>query len=102
MDKIKTLTAKKNFCRQNECAVKTQLSFPNVTHIHTRMTTERLVRTNKSIYMKKQKKKPRISFKILQDEKKRRGLILPNIKLYYQAESLVWTVDSLKTQDKGL
>ena len=38
-------------------------------------------------------RRPRVSFKILQDEKMRGGLKVPNIKLYYHAAKLVWILD---------
>lgn len=38
-------------------------------------------------------KKPRIRFNVLQDKRKRGGLAVPNLKLYYQAAGLVWLID---------
>lgn len=38
-------------------------------------------------------KKPRIQFKVLQNEKKRGSLAVHNTKLYYQADGLVWFAD---------
>ena len=38
-------------------------------------------------------KRPRVSFKILQDDLKKGGLKIPNIRLYYHAAKLVWIMD---------
>lgn len=43
---------------------------------------------------------PRIRFEVIQDEKKRGGLVVSNFKLYYQAAGLVWLSDWIKNPNE--
>lgn len=47
-------------------------------------------------------KKTRFRFIILKTEKERGGLAVPNIKLYYQADGLVWILDKIKNPNGRL
>lgn len=60
-------------------------------YIQKKKYIERVAETDKSIYMEWQETKNIASkyYKI----RKRGGLAVPNIKLYYQAASLVWILD---------
>lgn len=59
-------------------------------HIEERILKEWQRQINK---FKWNDKKPTVSFRVLQVEKRREGLVILNLRLYYQEVCLVWIVD---------